>query len=66
MARRQNETAALGFVASRVVDGSLIIVGVVSVLTTVTLRHAVADPASLATAGLTLNAIYDWTFPASD
>src|SRR3712207_6952522 len=35
---RQSETAALGFVASRVVEAALIIVGVVSVLTVVTLR----------------------------
>ena len=67
VARRQSETAALGFVASRVVEGALIIVGVVSVLTLVTLRQDVAgtadaDPASLLTAGHTLSATYDWTF----
>jgi Domain of unknown function (DUF4386) len=67
VARRQSETAALGFVASRVVEGSLIIVGVVSVLTLVTLRNDVAgtadaDPSSLATTGHTLAAAYDWTF----
>jgi hypothetical protein len=39
VARRQSETAALGFVTSRVVEGALIIVGVVSVLTMTTLRQ---------------------------
>jgi hypothetical protein len=67
VAKRQSETAALGFVASRVVEGCLIIVGVVSVLTVVTLRHDVAgtagaDPASLVTTGHTLAAFYDWAF----
>ncbi len=65
--RRQSETAALGFVAARVVEGALILVGVVSVLTLLTLRQDFAgtpdaDPASLVTAGQTLSAAYDWTF----
>ena len=67
VAKRVSETAALGFVASRVVEGALIIVGVVSVLTLLTLRTDVAgtagaDPASVLTAGYTLAAVYDWTF----
>jgi Domain of unknown function (DUF4386) len=67
VARRQSETAALGFVASRVVEGALILVGVVSVLTLLSLRQDVAgtpdaDPAALVTAGQTLTAAYDWTF----
>src|SRR5919112_5690039 len=67
VAKRVSETAALGFVTSRVVEGALIIVGVVSVLSLVTLRNDVAgtadaDPASLVTTGHTLAAVYDWTF----
>jgi hypothetical protein len=67
VARRQSETAAIGFVAARVLEGSLIIVGVVNVLALVTLRHDVvgtpgADTASLVTTGHTLAAAYDWTF----
>jgi hypothetical protein len=67
VAKRVSETAALGFVTSRVVEGALIIVGVVSVLTLLTLRTDVAgtagaDPGSLLTAGHTLAAVYDWTF----
>jgi hypothetical protein len=67
VAKRVSETAALGFVTARVVEGSLIIVGVVSMLTLVTLRDDVAgtpdtDPAALTTAGHTLVATYDWTF----
>src|SRR4051812_7246242 len=45
VAKRQSETAALGFVASRIVEGCLIIVGVVGVLSIVTLRHDVAGTA---------------------
>ncbi len=67
VAKRVSETAALGFVTARVVEGSLIIVGVVSIHTLVTLRDDVAgtadtDPAALTTAGHTLVATYDWTF----
>ncbi len=67
VARRVSETAALGFVTSRVVEGALILVGVASVLTLVTLRNDVAgtadaDPASLVTTGHTLSATYGWTF----
>ena len=67
VARRQSETAALGFVASRVVEGCLILVGVASVLTLVTLRNdlagtAAADRASLLTTGHTLGAVYDGAF----
>ncbi|SHN74857.1 protein of unknown function [Geodermatophilus obscurus] len=67
VAKRVSETAALGFVTSRVVEGALIIVGVVSVLSLVNLKNDVAgtadaDPASLATTGHTLAAVYDWTF----
>lgn len=40
--KRQNETAALGFVAARVIEASLILVGVVSILTLLTLRSCTA------------------------
>ncbi len=67
VARRQSQTAALGFVAARVLEAALIFVGVVSVLTLLTLRNDVAgtsgaDPASLVTTGHTLAATYDWAF----
>jgi len=67
VARRQSETAAVGFVASRVVEACLIFVGVASVLTLVSLRNdvagtAAADRASLLTAGSTLGAVYDGAF----
>src|SRR5829696_4293823 len=67
VAKRQSETAALGFVTARVLEGALIIVGVVSMLTLLTLRHDVAgtagtDPGALATTGDTLVATYGWTF----
>ena len=65
--KRQNETAALGIVAARVVETSLIFVGVISLLSLTTLRDDVvgtadADSASLVTAGHSLVAVYDWTF----
>jgi hypothetical protein len=67
VAKRQSQTAALGFVAARVLEAALIFVGVVSVLTLLTLRNDVAgtsgaDPASLVTTGHTLAATYDWAF----
>jgi hypothetical protein len=62
--RRQSETAALGFVVARSVEGALILVGVVNVLTLLSLREdaAGADPAALLTTGHALSAAYDWTF----
>jgi hypothetical protein len=65
--KRQHEGAALGFVASRVVEAGIIITGAISLLSVVTLRQDVggaagADKASLVTAGKSLVAIHDWTF----
>jgi hypothetical protein len=67
VARRQSETAALGFVTSRVLEAALILVGVAGLLTLVALRHDVAgtagaDRASLVTTGHTLVAVYDSAF----
>ncbi|MGR6964979.1 DUF4386 domain-containing protein [Geodermatophilus sp. URMC 61] len=65
VAKRVSETAALGFVTARVVEGALIIVGVVNIHTLVTLRDvagtAGADQGSLVTTGHTLVATYDST-----
>ena len=65
--KRQNEAAALGFVTSRVIEGAMIFVGVLSLLSLVTLRHDMAgtsgaDAASLVTTGRALAATYKWTF----
>jgi hypothetical protein len=65
--RRVSQTAALGFVTSRVVEGCLILAGVVSVLSLLTLRNDVAgtagvDSSTLATSGHLLVADYQWTF----
>ncbi len=60
------------YVASRVVESIIIVVGVVSLLSVVTLRGDFAgvgaDAGTLTTAGESLVAIHDWTFllgPAS-
>ncbi|MGD0684130.1 MAG: DUF4386 domain-containing protein [Streptosporangiaceae bacterium] len=65
--RRQNEGAALGFVAARVLEAGMIFTGVVSLLSLVTLRHDLAgaggaDAAALATTAASHVAIYNWTF----
>ncbi len=67
VAKRQSEKAALGFVAARVLEASLIFVGVISLLSLVTLRHDVAgtadaNAASLVTTGHTFVAVYNWAF----
>lgn len=59
--KRQNEGVALGFVGTRVLEAAIIVTGVVSVLSVVTLRQAGAGPDGLAT-GQALLAMYDWTF----
>ena len=65
--KRQNQSLALGFVTSRLLEASMIIVGVVSLLTVVTLKHnstgaTGADAAALVTTGKTLVAFHNWTF----
>jgi hypothetical protein len=62
--RRQNEILALGYVTARIVECVFIAVGILSLLTVVTLRQeaAGADAASLVTAGAALVALHDWTF----
>jgi hypothetical protein len=65
--RRQNEGFALGYVTARVVESTVIVVGIISVLSVVALRQdfagaAGADTASLITLGQSLVAIHDWTF----
>lgn len=65
--KRQNEAVALGFVASRLLEAAVIVVGVVSIFSVVTLRQDLAgatgaDAASLVTTGQSLVAIRDWTF----
>jgi hypothetical protein len=65
VAKRVNEILALGFVTARVMESVFIAVGILSLLTVVTLRQeaaAGADAASLVTAGKTLVALHDWTF----
>jgi Domain of unknown function (DUF4386) len=59
--KRQNEGVALGFVGARVLEAAIIMTGVVSLLSVVTLRQAGARPDGLVT-GQALLAMYDWTF----
>lgn len=61
--RRQNEALAVGCVASRLLEGTVIVVGVVSLLTVVGLRQDLTggDAASLLTTGHMLVAFANWT-----
>jgi hypothetical protein len=64
--KRQSESIALGYVATRVLESTIIVVGLISVLAVVTLRQDLAgggsDPAVLETVGRSLVAIKDGTF----
>ena len=65
--KRQSQSISLGYVASRTLESTIIIVGVVSVLSVVTLRHDIggagaANAASLVLVERALVAIHDWTF----
>ncbi|HEY8338282.1 MAG TPA: DUF4386 domain-containing protein [Egibacteraceae bacterium] len=61
--RRQHEAAALGFVTTRLLEAAIILTGVVSLLSVVTLRQGPlgADPAALAATAGALVAIHGWT-----
>lgn len=65
--KRQSESVALGYVASRVLESTFIVVGLISLLSVVTLRQkhegvSGADSASLIIAGRSLVAFHKWTF----
>jgi hypothetical protein len=64
--KRQHEGFALGFVATRIFEAAVIIIGVVSLLSVVTLRQNLAgtgaDEASLVAVGQSLVVVRDWTF----
>jgi hypothetical protein len=65
--KRHNQTSALGFVASRTIEATLLFAGALSDYTLITLRTDVAgtagaDNPSLLTAGHTLKALHDWSF----
>jgi hypothetical protein len=65
--KRQNESLAIGFVASRVLEAAIIVLGVVSLLTVVSLRQDLAgaggaDAAALVTTAKALVAVHVWTF----
>jgi hypothetical protein len=65
--KRYKESLALGFVTSRTIEAAVIMIGVVSLVAVVTLRHDLAgaqgtDPAALATVGRALVEVRNWTF----
>jgi hypothetical protein len=64
--KRQSERLALGYVASRIFESSIIAVGLVCLMAVVTLRqdlHASSgDTTSIVITGRTLLAVHDWTF----
>jgi hypothetical protein len=65
--KRQHEGFALGFVTTRLMEAAFIVIGVVSILSVVTLRQNVAatagaDATSLVTVGQSLVAVRNWTF----
>ena len=65
--RKQHEGFAISYVASRVLESTVIVVGIVSVLSVMTLQTDIgganaAAPDSLVIAGHSLVALHDWTF----
>jgi hypothetical protein len=64
--KRQNEGLALGYVAARIVESTIIAVGIISLLAVVTMRRDFAgggaDAATFVIAGKSLVAIHKWTF----
>jgi hypothetical protein len=64
--RRWSQAAGIGFVTSRALEASMILVGAVALLSVVTLREnaagAVGGDAGLLTTASSLVAIHNWTF----
>jgi uncharacterized protein DUF4386 len=61
--KRQSEAAALGFVTARVIEAAVIIVGVISLLSILTLRQDLAGATGVEAVALgsALVAIHQWT-----
>lgn len=67
--KRESERLALGYVASRIIESTMIGVGILTLLAVLTLRHDVAttigaNSGSLVITGRALVAIHNWTFLA--
>ncbi len=63
--KRQSESLAISYVAARIMESALIAIGILSLLTAVSLRQdgaTGAAAASLRLAGQQLVALHDWTF----
>ena len=60
--RRHGEGLAIGYVAGRVLEATVIAVGMISLLAVVTLRQGTGDAAALAAVSDALVAVHDWTF----
>jgi hypothetical protein len=62
--RRDSQSAAIGFVASRTLEAAMIFVGVVSLLSVVTIRqdYGAADASSVLPISDALVAVHNWTF----
>ena len=64
--KRVNEAVALGYVASRIMESAMIVTGLLSLMSVVTLRDdlagAGAASATVTVAGQTLVALHGWTF----
>ncbi|HEX5095931.1 MAG TPA: DUF4386 domain-containing protein [Acidimicrobiia bacterium] len=63
--RRDSQSAAIGFVASRTLEAAMIFVGVISLLSVVTMRQdygTVGDSSNLLPISHALVAVHDWTF----
>jgi len=65
--KRQSQSISLGYVASRTIESAIIAMGIISVLSLMTLQQDVGGPgaangASLVLAGRSLVAFHDWTF----
>jgi hypothetical protein len=65
--KRQSEKVALGYVTARVVESAFILVGLVSLVSALTVRQGLAgatgaDAASMVATGRSLVATYEWAF----
>jgi Domain of unknown function (DUF4386) len=65
IARRIHESIALGYVALRIIESGIILIGVVSIMSVVTLREDFAEGGAnadtLSLAGQSLVAVHEWT-----
>ncbi|MGY1551609.1 DUF4386 domain-containing protein [Microbacterium sp. A588] len=60
--RRYGEAASLGFVAARITEGVIILIGIIGMLSLITIHRITPDSSALGIVDAALVSVHDWSF----